>query len=318
MAGLEFLGQIDWLSLWVPTPVALALVALIGYLIGRRAHAGQEPSMVQARLELRRARAVAKELEQIAEAIRGSLGDHSTSLARFKERVRDLSATENAPTWKELCKEAEEILGPTLRLATQIANAYDEIRQQSSYLMSFTEVRTDPLTGVSNRRALDEMLEMMFAMRNRCGQEFSLAIFDIDNFKRINDEHGHLVGDHILQQVAKIISDTARETDFVARYGGEEFVVVMPHTDLEGAMTYAERIRREIARHELHSLKATISGGVAAAEDGDDITTLLGRADAALYHAKAEGRNRIFYQSGDQAGPVDAAPAANSWQEAPH
>jgi diguanylate cyclase (GGDEF)-like protein len=203
------------------------------------------------------------------------------------------------------------MLKPTLRLAAQIAHAYDEIRQQSNHLMSFTEVRTDPLTRVSNRRALDETLETMFSLLNRYDQKFSVAIFDIDHFKRLNDEHGHIYGDSALQSVAKSIDSNVRDTDVVARYGGEEFVVVMPHTGLEGACIFAERLRAKI---EL-ALNLTVSGGVAMAGDGDNPQSLLSRADAALYCAKAAGRNLVYRHCGGEIEAVQPEHAAGASAE---
>jgi len=143
---------------------------------------------------------------------------------------------------------------------------------------------------VSNRRALDESLASMFAMMHRYEHPFSIVILDIDHFKKINDECGHLHGDRKLRDVAGLLDETVRETDIVARYGGEEFVIVLPHTDLEGACVFGERLRRLI--HDQLSL--TISGGVTAAVDGDSVETLMNRADEALYSAKAAGRNRVY------------------------
>ncbi len=192
------------------------------------------------------------------------------------------------------------MLKPTFKLASQLANAYDEIRQQSNHLMTFTEVRTDPLTGVSNRRALDETLVSMFAMMNRYELPFSVVIFDIDHFKKINDDQGHLYGDSILKSVAKLLADNVRDTDVVTRYGGEEFVIVMPQTPITGACIFTDRLRQQVEQN----LPLTISGGVAAAVDGDGPQTLLSRADAALYSAKAAGRNRVFYHSGLDIHPI--------------
>src|SRR3954464_9619502 len=109
------------------------------------------------------------------------------------------------------------MLKPTLKLAAQLAAAYDEIRQQSNNLMTFTEVRTDPLTGVSNRRALDETLESMFAMMHRYEHPVSIVLVEIDNFKQRNDEQGHLDGDRMLKSVARLLDDSVRDTDLVAR-----------------------------------------------------------------------------------------------------
>jgi diguanylate cyclase len=210
--------------------------------------------------------------------------------------VGKLSDRQQETAWKGLCREAEEVLKPTLHLAAQVAAAYDEIRQQSAHLMTFTEVRTDPLTGVNNRRGLDDALGGQFAMMNRYGTHFSVAMFDIDHFKETNDREGHLQGDRLLQDLARLLDETVRETDVVARYGGEEFVVVMPQTDLEGVCIFAERLRSKVAQE----LPLTISGGVAQALDGDTQDSLLARADSALYEAKAAGRNRVYRHDGEQ------------------
>lgn len=174
-------------------------------------------------------------------------------------------------------------------MATQIAQAYDEIRQQSSQLMTFTELRTDPLTRVSNRRFFHRYarLDVRTAVR-AIGQGFSVAMFDIDHFKAVNDEKGHLYGDRTLQSVARLIDESVRDTDVVARFGGEEFVVVMPLTDLGGACVFAERLRAVIES----SLSVTISGGVATAIDSDNVATLLSRADAVLYMPKRPAATR--------------------------
>ena len=294
----------------IPLPVALAVIAVLGYMVGRTSRAQALNEADKARRELRRAKAVAKELEQIAEGVRKQLASHHMSVARFKDRVTELSGQEKDLGWAELCREAEEILKPTLRLADQISRAYDEIRQQTNHLMSFTEVRTDPLTRVSNRRGLDESLESMFALLERYDQPFSLVIFDIDHFKQVNDTKGHLHGDRTLQAVARILDESVRDTDIVARYGGEEFVVVMSHTTLDNACQFAERVRSTVESN----LGLTISGGATMAVDGDNPQSLLSRADAALYRSKAGGRNRVFRHTGANIEP--ATPSAKSPDEA--
>jgi diguanylate cyclase (GGDEF)-like protein len=183
------------------------------------------------------------------------------------------------------------------------------VRQQANRLTMFSEVRIDPLTGVTNRRGMDEALASQFAVRNRYGLELSVLIMDIDHFKRINDKQGHLEGDRMLQRVARLLHESAREVDLVVRYGGEEFVIVMPRTDLEGAAALAERIRTEVHQQ----LRLTISGGIATALDGDTPELLLARADAALYEAKAAGRNRVFRHDGTQLEPIlEDVPAPTS------
>jgi diguanylate cyclase len=291
---------IDVGSYHIPGTVALALVALVGYLIGRRNQVELSDVLARSRGELRRAQAVARELEKITWRVRRNLSKHHSNLVRFKQRVGKLSDHESEPAWKDLCQEAADMLTPTLRLATQIANAYDEIRQQTNSLMSFTEVRTDPLTGISNRRGLDESLDSQLALMSRYEEGFALLIYDIDHFKSVNDQFGHLQGDRMLQRIARLLDESARETDIVARYGGEEFVIIMPRTDLDGAALFAERVRARVEQE----LSITVSGGVAAALDGDTPDSIMSRADAALYRAKAASRNCVFRNTGEEIEPV--------------
>jgi diguanylate cyclase (GGDEF)-like protein len=160
--------------------------------------------------------------------------------------------------------------------------------------MSFTENRTDSLTGLGNRRSMEETLQSQFALTGRYRTIFSVAIFDLDFFKRINDEHGHLAGDELLRGFGEVLGETIRETDLACRFGGEEFVVVMPETDLAGAGRFAERIRQMTEQR----LETSVSAGIAMALDGDTPKSLVGRADEALYAAKHSGRNCIFAHTG--------------------
>ncbi len=290
----------DIWNLGIPTPVALAIVTLIAYLVGRAQRANGSYDSDTSRRELKRAKAVIRKLESVADDVRRNLALHQSNVHRFKKRVDDLSGENFKTNLKMLCSEAELMLSPTLKLATQIAHAYDEIRQQSSLLMSFTEVRTDALTGLSNRRALDESLETMFAMMTRYKLNFTLAIFDIDYFKQVNDQEGHVRGDEVLAEVAQLLDYHVRETDVLARYGGEEFIIVMPETDLYGASVFANRVRRAIA----DSMTVTVSGGLAQALDGDNPRTLIARADSALYSAKAAGRNCVYRHNGSFLEPL--------------
>ena len=157
--------------------------------------------------------------------------------------------------------------------------------------------RRDSLTGVGNRRALDEAIVRLLDPRDRLRPaRFALVLFDIDHFKAYNDEHGHLAGDAALGRLGEILRRATRGGDLAFRYGGEEFVLLIPEMDLAGAMTIAERVRAAAAEAALDGLPLfTLSGGVALCDpvDGRDPDPLLRRADAALYLAKRAGRNRI-------------------------
>ncbi|MBP2643191.1 MAG: diguanylate cyclase response regulator [Firmicutes bacterium] len=159
--------------------------------------------------------------------------------------------------------------------------------------------RLDGLTGLANRRYLDYYLEKVFNRANYQGEKLAVLLLDIDYFKRYNDYYGHLLGDDCLRTVGGILlSSVTCDRDFVARYGGEEFVVILPATDLKGALTVAERIRNNIEdakiEHNCSSISpyVTVSVGVALNKPNDTKNYLLGRADRALYQAKRAGRNR--------------------------
>ena len=153
---------------------------------------------------------------------------------------------------------------------------------------------TDDLTGLYNRRHLTETLTHEARRANRLKHHFALLIADVDHFKEYNDAHGHLAGDAALARLAAILRECTRDVDCVARYGGEEFVVLMPETDAAGGVEIAERIRRRLAADPVIGSELTLSTGVTQFPDGGDTPdALIASADAALYQAKGEGRNRV-------------------------
>lgn len=157
---------------------------------------------------------------------------------------------------------------------------------------------TDPLTGLANRKQIMTALGQQMEQFRRYGTGFSMLMLDIDHFKMINDKHGHLVGDAVLVQLARIFQETLRTLDCAGRYGGEEFLIVLAQTDLQQAVPTAERIRLAVEQFEFTredvTLHATVSIGVAEMGVEDvTINDLIGRADQALYEAKKNGRNRI-------------------------
>ena len=153
---------------------------------------------------------------------------------------------------------------------------------------------TDQLTDLFNRQKLGEVFANELQRTRRFGQPFSVILLDIDHFKQVNDEHGHLTGDKVLVALARLMSSMTRETDVVGRWGGEEFLTICPHTDQAGALILAEKIREAIAAFDfpvVHHVTASL--GVSSCRPDDDVDRLIARADAALYQAKREGRNRV-------------------------
>jgi diguanylate cyclase (GGDEF)-like protein len=158
---------------------------------------------------------------------------------------------------------------------------------------------SDALTGVHSRRWLDETLPRLCDRHRFDGMPLTVAVIDVDFFKKVNDQHGHHAGDMVLIEVARTLRGKLRPTDFVARYGGEEFVAIFPHTPIAGARIAAERLREAMrqapfkARDGKALPRVTISIGLAEQGPNQDVATLIERADACLYRAKENGRDRV-------------------------
>lgn len=164
--------------------------------------------------------------------------------------------------------------------------------------------RTDPLTGLRNRRAYDELLDGEIARADRTGRSFALVVGDLDHFKWVNDRFGHPTGDVVLRRVAAELEQADRRVDVAARLGGEEFALLLPDTDAEGAHLVAERVRQRI-RRAFHQdpVPMTMSFGIACyPDDGADAEALFGAADSALMAAKHQGRDRAVVYSGQAWG----------------
>ena len=183
-----------------------------------------------------------------------------------------------------------------------------EVNQRLTYMS-----QTDALTGLDNRRHLNERIDEMFSLAKRLNEPFSLVMCDLDKFKSVNDTYGHQAGDEVLKQLAGILKDEAREIDRVGRYGGEEFMLLLPGTVLDAAVTFAERVRKRIEGNTFTfpggTLTRTSSFGVAGwphpkIEQCDD---LVRTADDALYVAKETGRNKVIRFDGDEFNAHQAA-----------
>ena len=176
-----------------------------------------------------------------------------------------------------------------LRTSAEEARAHAELAQERAM--------TDALTGLLNRYGLQRVLSHEHAEARRYNRTLSCLMIDLDNFKAINDTHGHAAGDTALQQVATILMEVMRRSDMVFRYGGEEFLVLLPETDLEGATALAEKIRSAAAEQIFgdgeRTFRLTLSAGAANLFDGESGNDMIARADLALYQAKEQGRNRV-------------------------
>ena len=156
----------------------------------------------------------------------------------------------------------------------------------------------DSLTGLYNRRVILQRLNERIKYTRRYGDELSLIMLDIDHFKKVNDQYGHLIGDGVLEGIAVLVQRNIRDTDVVGRYGGEEFIIILLKTGLSSALGVAERIRKAIEAAEMKDsegnvFSVTVSEGVSSYKPAEDERSLISRADDALYRAKENGRNRV-------------------------
>jgi diguanylate cyclase (GGDEF)-like protein/PAS domain S-box-containing protein len=198
--------------------------------------------------------------------------------------------------WTSTLSEDEDLLYARATDVTERRRIDDERQELMSELDS--AARTDPLTGVPNRRWLASELDREMARARRDGPDFCLALLDLDHFKRFNDRHGHLAGDRLLREACRRWRSALRTSDFLARYGGEEFVVLLPNCSPAQAVEAIERLRSETPAGQ------TCSAGIATWDGVEDAVALIARADAALYEAKEGGRDRIVTDRRTRRGHV--------------
>jgi diguanylate cyclase len=191
------------------------------------------------------------------------------------------------------------------RVAVDTQQRMEKLQEELQQLSEV--VRIDQLTGVLNRRGMDEAFSTEIARYRRSGELLSIALLDIDNFKLLNDQHGHAAGDSALKHLAGVVKRAVRPTDIVTRMGGEEFVVILPNTNLEEAVVTMSRLQRALTKEYFlgnnQKLLITFSAGVALFKTEDDVNSILARADQAMYLAKKRGKNRVMTEIDLQANP---------------
>ncbi len=201
----------------------------------------------------------------------------------------------------QLAGETKKLLDSSEALENNLRDSRQEIENLRSELQAVAQASTiDPLTGIANRRGFEKLLgERLLVQETKLGNS-SFLFLDIDHFKKINDDFGHIVGDRVLQAVAKLLKAKTRGEDIIARFGGEEFVVVLPGTPIDKAHIVAESIRQNIERITLLNEKAkktigsiTVSIGIDSHKAGQDWHETIQHADKAMYQSKQSGRNRI-------------------------
>jgi diguanylate cyclase (GGDEF)-like protein len=246
-------------------------------------------------------------LGELSHRIEGGIGTHSFRIEEISASLR--RAKEGEPDM--VLDAASRIVLANQQLQAELAAARAEIDEHRAKVQALSaEARTDVLTGLPNRRAFTEDLERRFEQWRRHKVPLSLIMLDIDHFKSINDRYTHAGGDTALKHLGKVLQAALRQMDIAARYGGEEFAIILPGTKLPDAINVAERLRATIAasgfEYDNYLVPITASLGLATADASDTASTLIERADQALYAAKQGGRNRAYVHDGEAHVPIEA------------
>jgi diguanylate cyclase len=250
---------------------------LIGSFIDKLKYMGEASELYSGKIE-----GYAKELSQ------------TDDLIKINELVNHLMQ-DTSVMQTDIMRSRDDLLSQQ-RIANDTQQRISKLQDELSQLSEV--VRIDQLTGVLNRRGMDDAFNAEIARYHRSGELLSVALLDIDNFKSLNDQHGHAVGDSALKHLASVVRRTVRPTDIVTRMGGEEFVVILPNTNLEEAVTTMSRLQRALTKEYFlgnnQKLLITFSAGVALFQQEDDVNSILLRADQAMYLAKKSGKNRVM------------------------
>lgn len=239
-------------------------------------------------------------------SVAASTGDFQEKIGGFSERIRsagnieELNEVLEAVLHETKIVQAEALASRDRMLAAhqEVQEAEARIRDLEAKLQHMSElVREDQLTGSLNRRGLDDVFERESARADRRGTPLCVALLDLDNFKKLNDTYGHLVGDDALRHLVRVVKDTLRSMDVIARFGGEEFLILLPETNIEAASSAMVRVQRELTKHfflhDNEKMLITFSCGVALRRPNEDQVSLMARADRAMYQAKQSGKNRV-------------------------
>jgi diguanylate cyclase len=259
-------------------------------------------------------RRISGEIQRVMGSIAHSASATGDRAGLFGAQLDDLSAALQAngvtllsPQLNEALAGTQEMKHSAQALQQQVQASQNEIaRLRTDLDRARGEALTDPLTGILNRKGFDQRLQALFAQAPDAGRQHCLVMFDIDHFKRVNDTHGHVMGDRVIQGLGEILRQSLTNTAHAAaRYGGEEFAAVLPNCTLAEAAALAELLRTRAKAMKIRNrttqevmFTITISGGVSALRPDDDALALIARADAALYQAKNSGRDRVSVSAG--------------------
>ena len=252
---------------------------------------------------------IGQEMQQLMKSMAQSASQTGSQAGVFGDQLDGLTAAleskdveQLAPRLHQVRAGTVEMKGSVQALEKEVIDSQAEIhRLRHALQRARGEALLDPLTGILNRKGFDQTLRSLLAQPTGEQGSHCLVMLDIDHFKKVNDAHGHLMGDRVIQGVSEILRTSVTDPSHaVARYGGEEFAILVPRTSVKACVELAEAVRRRTKAMKLRHrstqevlLTVSISGGLAEMRPGDDAATLIARADAALYQSKALGRDRL-------------------------
>ncbi len=280
-----------------------ALQLGVGVSIGLWLRRGNRAVVNRGHQEMVDAGRIAQRLQALTGEVSSSLGVHKANIEKASETLANNTAADGKTITELVVAVIGDIVLSNQSLQTKLETAEQRLQEQSQEIQRhISRSLTDTLTGLPNRREFDQRLAERMAGWARRGEVFSLLLLDVDNFKKLNDLHGHLAGDLVLTTLGRGLRSVLRRDDSVARYGGEEFAMILPATTCDQASQISQKIcdatARATVQHGGNQLAVTLSGGLATIQRGERPESLISRADAALYAAKAAGRNRFFLHDG--------------------
>ena len=274
----------------------LAVGMALGFWMGKRL---MSPSIGQSPLEQQQMVAA---LRNMASWTNDFAGDFTRYQSTMQSLTRDAADSKKVQTKEEVQRLLNRIVDANSHLQTRLESAEEKLEVQTKQLAGYlTEARTDGLTGLANRKAFDQKMDECFENWRQTKHPFSLALIDIDHFKKINDTYGHPAGDAVLRELSARLRELSNESILVARYGGEEFAIIFDG-EVQHAADVIDRLRQTFAGKSIEvegqTISITISSGVARIMSDERIGKLVRRSDEALYCAKMGGRNRVFLHNG--------------------
>lgn len=278
----------------------LSLGVALGFWMGRRTAAPMSPGSSTPSMDPQQFLSLVRSMANWTSDVAGDVSKYQSQLTTLTEQAQKNSIDGNK---EEFQRVLDQILSANRALQSRLEAAEQKLESQTNQLEGFlTEARTDPLTGLSNRRVFDQRMDEQFAKFKSTQQPFTLALLDIDHFKKINDTHGHASGDEVLREVGARLREISDQCNLVARYGGEEFAVVF-NAPLAQSVKVMDQLRANVAAKPVlvdgKSIRVTFSCGVAQLQTGDRVGNLFRYTDEALYCAKQNGRNMVVTRSGN-------------------